>query len=252
MKPSSSLCCCFNFPFLSLSSFASAFVSFILRFCSRQRCASTLSESVVHHKTCSHSTRISLGIAIMIVKQTKACVFMCVYPAFIPSAACQTPTWTSFVLCNNIELFWSWQDECYNYIKVLVPRNDETLFACGTNAFNPTCRNYKVRYCSDVCCLLASITDKRWYYVCYEMCFDFSCTLLPRLLLEMKNWKQNLYHNGTMLAFCERVKSFEMLHEVAVLNHISVRSRERKSNFCYFIHFVDGVHLFLCQNDTSI
>lgn len=28
---------------------------------------------------------------------------------------------------------------------MLVPRNDETLFACGTNAFNPTCRNYKVR-----------------------------------------------------------------------------------------------------------
>uniref|UniRef100_G3P618 Sema domain, transmembrane domain (TM), and cytoplasmic domain, (semaphorin) 6D n=1 Tax=Gasterosteus aculeatus TaxID=69293 RepID=G3P618_GASAC len=36
-------------------------------------------------------------------------------------------------------------DECYNYVKVLVPRNDETLFACGTNAFNPTCRNYKMR-----------------------------------------------------------------------------------------------------------
>ncbi|XP_076020525.1 semaphorin-6D-like [Genypterus blacodes] len=35
-------------------------------------------------------------------------------------------------------------DECYNYIKVLVPRTDETLFACGTNAFNPTCRNYKM------------------------------------------------------------------------------------------------------------
>ncbi|XP_057210695.1 semaphorin-6D [Triplophysa rosa] len=34
-------------------------------------------------------------------------------------------------------------DECYNYIKVLVPRNDETLFACGTNALNPTCRNYR-------------------------------------------------------------------------------------------------------------
>ncbi|KAM6899682.1 semaphorin-6D-like [Xenentodon cancila] len=35
-------------------------------------------------------------------------------------------------------------DECYNYVKVLVPRNDETLFTCGTNAFNPTCRNYKM------------------------------------------------------------------------------------------------------------
>ncbi|XP_035038184.2 semaphorin-6D isoform X2 [Hippoglossus stenolepis] len=35
-------------------------------------------------------------------------------------------------------------DECYNYVKVLVPRNDETLFTCGTNAFHPTCRNYKM------------------------------------------------------------------------------------------------------------
>uniref|UniRef100_A0AAV2MEA6 Sema domain-containing protein n=1 Tax=Knipowitschia caucasica TaxID=637954 RepID=A0AAV2MEA6_KNICA len=40
-------------------------------------------------------------------------------------------------------------DECYNYIKVLVPRNDETLFACGTNAFNPTCRNYKTGLYTD-------------------------------------------------------------------------------------------------------
>ncbi|XP_067425651.1 semaphorin-6C isoform X2 [Emydura macquarii macquarii] len=36
------------------------------------------------------------------------------------------------------------QDECYNYIKVLVPRNDQTLFACGTNSFNPMCRVYKI------------------------------------------------------------------------------------------------------------
>ncbi|XP_061902850.1 semaphorin-6D-like [Entelurus aequoreus] len=35
-------------------------------------------------------------------------------------------------------------DECFNYVKVLVARDDETLFACGTNAFNPTCRNYKM------------------------------------------------------------------------------------------------------------
>uniref|UniRef100_K7GFT7 Semaphorin 6C n=1 Tax=Pelodiscus sinensis TaxID=13735 RepID=K7GFT7_PELSI len=36
------------------------------------------------------------------------------------------------------------QDECYNYIKVLVPKNDRTLFACGTNSFNPMCRTYKI------------------------------------------------------------------------------------------------------------
>ncbi|GCC40483.1 hypothetical protein chiPu_0024145, partial [Chiloscyllium punctatum] len=35
------------------------------------------------------------------------------------------------------------RDECHNFIRVLVPRSDRTLFACGTNAFNPICRNYK-------------------------------------------------------------------------------------------------------------
>lgn len=45
-----------------------------------------------------------------------------------------------------------WQDECYNYIKVLVPKDDRTLFACGTNAFNPMCRTYKVRGQGFSCC----------------------------------------------------------------------------------------------------
>ncbi|XP_070806521.1 semaphorin-6C isoform X2 [Pituophis catenifer annectens] len=36
------------------------------------------------------------------------------------------------------------RDECYNYIKVLVPKNDQTLLACGTNAFHPVCRTYKI------------------------------------------------------------------------------------------------------------
>ncbi|XP_064416629.1 sema domain, transmembrane domain (TM), and cytoplasmic domain, (semaphorin) 6C isoform X2 [Latimeria chalumnae] len=35
-------------------------------------------------------------------------------------------------------------DECYNYIKVLVQKNSTTLFACGTNAFNPMCRSYQI------------------------------------------------------------------------------------------------------------
>ncbi|XP_070622750.1 semaphorin-6C isoform X1 [Erythrolamprus reginae] len=36
------------------------------------------------------------------------------------------------------------RDECYNYIKVLVPRNNRTFLACGTNAFHPVCRIYKI------------------------------------------------------------------------------------------------------------
>ncbi|XP_032992436.1 semaphorin-6B [Lacerta agilis] len=32
--------------------------------------------------------------------------------------------------------------ECRNFIKVLLLRNDNLLFVCGTNAFNPICANY--------------------------------------------------------------------------------------------------------------
>ncbi|XP_018418607.1 PREDICTED: semaphorin-6A isoform X2 [Nanorana parkeri] len=36
------------------------------------------------------------------------------------------------------------KDECHNFIKVLLKRDEETLFVCGTNAFNPSCRNYRM------------------------------------------------------------------------------------------------------------
>ncbi|XP_054849718.1 semaphorin-6A-like [Eublepharis macularius] len=34
--------------------------------------------------------------------------------------------------------------ECHNFIKVLIKRNEDTLFICGTDSFSPTCRNYKI------------------------------------------------------------------------------------------------------------
>ncbi|XP_019125337.1 semaphorin-6A isoform X2 [Larimichthys crocea] len=36
------------------------------------------------------------------------------------------------------------KDECHNFIKVLLQQNEDTLFVCGTNAFNPSCRTYKM------------------------------------------------------------------------------------------------------------
>ncbi|XP_077012169.1 semaphorin-6C isoform X2 [Tamandua tetradactyla] len=35
-------------------------------------------------------------------------------------------------------------DECYNYIRVLLPWDSQTLLACGTNSFSPTCRSYGI------------------------------------------------------------------------------------------------------------
>lgn len=39
------------------------------------------------------------------------------------------------------------QNDCQNYIRVLeVLDNGTKLLVCGTNAFNPKCRNYRKRY----------------------------------------------------------------------------------------------------------
>ncbi|XP_056274128.1 semaphorin-6A isoform X2 [Pseudoliparis swirei] len=36
------------------------------------------------------------------------------------------------------------KDECHNFIKVVLQQNEDTLFVCGTNAFNPSCRPFKL------------------------------------------------------------------------------------------------------------
>ncbi|XP_041366908.1 semaphorin-1A-like isoform X2 [Gigantopelta aegis] len=37
------------------------------------------------------------------------------------------------------------EEQCQNFIRVLVRKNARTLYACGTNAFRPRCRNYKMQ-----------------------------------------------------------------------------------------------------------
>ncbi|XP_067578823.1 semaphorin-6B-like [Pseudorca crassidens] len=36
------------------------------------------------------------------------------------------------------------QGECRNFVKVLLLRDESTLFVCGSNAFNPVCANYSM------------------------------------------------------------------------------------------------------------
>lgn len=50
----------------------------------------------------------------------------------------------SWLLLNKLLCVVCSQDECHNFIKVLVPRNDDLVFICGTNGFNPMCRYYRV------------------------------------------------------------------------------------------------------------
>ncbi|KAK2087089.1 Semaphorin-6B [Saguinus oedipus] len=36
------------------------------------------------------------------------------------------------------------EGECRNFVKVLLLRDESTLFVCGSNAFNPVCANYSI------------------------------------------------------------------------------------------------------------
>ena len=35
------------------------------------------------------------------------------------------------------------QEECHNYIRVILKVSDDTLLVCGTHAFKPKCRRYQ-------------------------------------------------------------------------------------------------------------
>ncbi|XP_067827536.1 semaphorin 6D isoform X3 [Heptranchias perlo] len=45
---------------------------------------------------------------------------------------------------SNCAMKGKHKDECHNFIKVFVPKTDDTVFVCGTNAFNPVCRYYRL------------------------------------------------------------------------------------------------------------
>ncbi|KAJ7313798.1 hypothetical protein JRQ81_005503 [Phrynocephalus forsythii] len=45
---------------------------------------------------------------------------------------------------NKCRLYGQRERECNNFIKVILKRNKDTLFICGTNAFSPTCGHFQV------------------------------------------------------------------------------------------------------------
>lgn len=64
-----------------------------------------------------------------------------------PHVATDTDVTMDFLSSFSLSFFpalLSPKDECHNFIKVLLQQNEDTLFVCGTNAFNPSCRTYKV------------------------------------------------------------------------------------------------------------
>ncbi|KAK1329064.1 hypothetical protein QTO34_011241 [Cnephaeus nilssonii] len=59
------------------------------------------------------------------------------------ASGCPYLTWRSQDM-ENCAVRGKLTDECYNYIRVLVPWDSQTLLACGTNSFSPVCRSYGI------------------------------------------------------------------------------------------------------------
>lgn len=81
------------------------------------------------------------------------------------------------------------QDECHNFIKVLLKRNEDTLFICGTNAFNPSCRNYKVcnLFLEFPLCLVFWL-DLLW------LCWQQHEVVIQRCAIQLWNIYPDLFH----------------------------------------------------------
>ncbi|CAL8345347.1 unnamed protein product [Lota lota] len=95
--------------------------------------------------------RVTVGVHTVHVTQLDAfagrmwpyvCGCVCVW---VFSSFHQKMTWKSRQAdVDTCRMKGKHKDECHNFIKVLLQQNDNTLFVCGTNAFNPSCRSYKM------------------------------------------------------------------------------------------------------------
>lgn len=66
------------------------------------------------------------------------------YKAFIsPTSLIIPPVMWNHSYWDNIRTFSSLQEDCQNYIRVIINKTEDGLFICGTNAFKPACRVYK-------------------------------------------------------------------------------------------------------------
>lgn len=70
-----------------------------------------------------------------------------------------------FSICDFTETELSLQEECQNYIRVLLV-NKNTIFTCGTNAFTPVCTNRTVITINSVFTM--------WYYNVYLIKYNIN------------------------------------------------------------------------------
>lgn len=45
---------------------------------------------------------------------------------------------------KRCRLYCKQEDECHNYIRIIVRKSDDRLLICGTNAYKPKCREYVI------------------------------------------------------------------------------------------------------------
>uniref|UniRef100_A0A3Q2E0Z4 Semaphorin 6D n=1 Tax=Cyprinodon variegatus TaxID=28743 RepID=A0A3Q2E0Z4_CYPVA len=86
-----------------------------------------------------------LDFQLMTKIQDTLCILFDMHVSNAPCGSLQKLTWRSGQGDRDMcAVKGKHRDECHNFIKVLVPRNDDLVFICGTNGFNPVCRYYRL------------------------------------------------------------------------------------------------------------
>uniref|UniRef100_A0A8C6MIL8 Semaphorin 6D n=1 Tax=Nothobranchius furzeri TaxID=105023 RepID=A0A8C6MIL8_NOTFU len=107
----------------------------------------TLKYPVFRGKLSGNESQHHLDFQLM-TKIQDTLVYVCVFDVLVsntPYGLLQKLTWRSGQADREMcAVKGKHRDECHNFIKVLVPRNDDLVFICGTNGFNPMCRYYRL------------------------------------------------------------------------------------------------------------
>ncbi|KAL7993041.1 hypothetical protein Chor_017297 [Crotalus horridus] len=124
---------------------------------------------------------------------------------------------------------FSTQAECRNFIKVLLLRNDNVLFVCGTNAFNPVCSDYSV----SGMLFTATVTDFLAIDAVIYRSLGDSPTL--RTVKHDSKWFKEPY----------------FVHAVEWKNHVYFFFREIAMEFNYLEKMVVSRVARVCKNDMG-
>ncbi|KAG8454461.1 hypothetical protein GDO86_000907 [Hymenochirus boettgeri] len=150
------------------------------------------------------------------------------------------------------------EDECRNFVKVLLLRDSRTLFICGTNAFNPVCADYSTESLEQVGDSLSGMArcpydPKHANVALFSDGMLFTATVTDFLAIDAVLYR-SLGHRPALRSVKHDSKWFKdpyFVHAVEWKEHVYFFFREVAMEFNYLEKVVVSRVARVCKNDMG-